>query len=65
MLVPGVVVRVPSGAKHKIFNVTEALMIYDVFQPATLYAGRADGPQSHRTGMENLSLKIFLKKIDT
>ena len=33
---PGIVVRVPSGAKHKIFNVTEELLIYDVFQPATV-----------------------------
>jgi len=32
----GVVVRVPIGAKHKIFNVTEELLIYDVFQPATI-----------------------------
>ena len=35
-LKPGVVVRVPMGAKHKIFNVTEELLIYDVFQPATI-----------------------------
>jgi len=35
-LKPGVVVRVPVGAKHKIFNVTEELLIYDVFQPATI-----------------------------
>lgn len=35
-LKPGVVVRVPIGAKHKIFNVTEELLIYDVFQPATV-----------------------------
>jgi quercetin dioxygenase-like cupin family protein len=35
-LKPGVVVRVPKGAKHKISNVTEELLIYDVFQPATL-----------------------------
>ena len=34
-LKPGIVVRVPMGAKHKIFNVTEALLVYDVFQPAT------------------------------
>ena len=32
----GVVVRVPKGTKHKIFNVTEELLIYDVFQPPTL-----------------------------
>ena len=35
-LKPGVVVRVPAGAKHKISNVTEELLIYDVFQPATV-----------------------------
>ena len=36
LLKPGIVVRVPKGTKHKIFNVTEELLIYDVFQPATL-----------------------------
>jgi quercetin dioxygenase-like cupin family protein len=35
-LEPGVVVRVPIGAKHKIYNVTEELLIYDVFHPATV-----------------------------
>lgn len=35
-LEPGVVVRVPIGAKHKISNVTEELIIYDVFHPATI-----------------------------
>jgi len=35
-LEPGVVVRVPKGAKHRIFNVTEELIIYDVFHPATI-----------------------------
>ena len=35
-LKPGMVVRVPKGTKHKIFNVTEELLIYDVFQPAIL-----------------------------
>jgi len=35
-LEPGVVVRVPIGAKHKIFNVTEELIVYDVFHPATI-----------------------------
>jgi len=35
-LEPGVVVRVPRGAKHRIFNVTEELIIYDVFHPATI-----------------------------
>ena len=32
----GIVVRVPKGTKHGISNVTEELLIYDVFQPATL-----------------------------
>jgi quercetin dioxygenase-like cupin family protein len=35
-LEPGVVVRVPKGTKHRIFNVTDELLVYDVFQPATL-----------------------------
>ncbi|CAB1057691.1 hypothetical protein D1BOALGB6SA_2444 [Olavius sp. associated proteobacterium Delta 1] len=35
-LEPGVVVRVPIGVKHKIINVTEELVIYDVFHPATI-----------------------------
>jgi quercetin dioxygenase-like cupin family protein len=35
-LKPGIVVRVPKGTKHKIFNVAEELLIYDVFQPPTL-----------------------------
>lgn len=35
-LKPGIVVRVPKGTKHKIFDVTEDLLIYDVFQPPTL-----------------------------
>ena len=35
-LEPGVIVRVPKGIKHRIFNVTEELLVYDVFQPATL-----------------------------
>jgi quercetin dioxygenase-like cupin family protein len=35
-LKPGIVVIVPTGAKHGISNVTEELLIYDVFQPATL-----------------------------
>jgi len=35
-LKPGIVVRVPKGTKHKIYNVTEELLIYDVFQPPTL-----------------------------
>ena len=35
-LEPGVVVRVPMGTKHKIYDVTEELLIYDVFHPATI-----------------------------
>ena len=35
-LEPGIIVRVPKGTRHKIFNVTQELLIYDVFQPATL-----------------------------
>ena len=33
-LEPGMIVRVPKNTKHYIFNVTEELLIYDVFQPA-------------------------------
>lgn len=36
VLEPGVVVRVPRGIKHKIIDVTEDLLIYDVFCPALL-----------------------------
>ena len=36
LLKPGVIVRVPRGAKHRIFNVVEELLVYDVFQPATI-----------------------------
>ena len=32
-LVPGVVVRVPKGVRHKIAEVTEELVVYDVFSP--------------------------------
>jgi quercetin dioxygenase-like cupin family protein len=35
-LAPGMVVRVPIGVRHKIFNVTEEVLIYDVFHPATI-----------------------------
>ena len=35
-LKPGVIVRVPIGTKHRIFNVTEELLLFDVFQPPTL-----------------------------
>jgi quercetin dioxygenase-like cupin family protein len=34
-LEPGMIVRVPKNTKHRIFDVTEELLIYDVFQPAT------------------------------
>jgi quercetin dioxygenase-like cupin family protein len=33
---PGTVVRVPKGTRHRIFGVTEELLIYDVFCPALL-----------------------------
>jgi len=33
---PGLIIRVPKGTKHKIFSVTEALLIYDVFFPAVI-----------------------------
>ena len=32
-LEPGLIVRVPKGKKHKITNITEDLLIYDVFSP--------------------------------
>jgi quercetin dioxygenase-like cupin family protein len=35
-LQPGVIVRVPPNTPHKIYDVTQALLIYDVFQPALL-----------------------------
>lgn len=35
-LKPGVIVRVPKGIKHKICKVLEEMLIFDVFQPATL-----------------------------
>lgn len=35
-LEPGMVVRVPKGTKHKIFRITEELLIFDVFCPALL-----------------------------
>jgi quercetin dioxygenase-like cupin family protein len=35
-LEPGVIVRVPQGTKHRIFDVSEDLLIYDVFWPAAL-----------------------------
>ena len=33
-LEPGIIVRVPTGKKHKIVDVVEELLIYDVFSPA-------------------------------
>ena len=35
-LEPGVVVRVPQGTRHRIFDVREDLLLYDVFCPALL-----------------------------
>ncbi len=31
---PGSIVHVPKGVKHRIFNVTEDLLLYEVFTPA-------------------------------
>ena len=47
-LTPGVVVRVPKGAKHRIFNVTEELIIYDVFHPATIWINSIDYRQADK-----------------
>ena len=33
-LEPGVIVKVPKGTKHKNTDVTEDLLLYDVFCPA-------------------------------
>ncbi|MBW1708166.1 MAG: cupin domain-containing protein [Deltaproteobacteria bacterium] len=35
-LKPGMIVRVPRRVKHKVFDVTENLLIYDVFCPALM-----------------------------
>ncbi len=35
-LEPGIIVRVPMGTKHKIGDVTEELVLYDVFWPALM-----------------------------
>jgi quercetin dioxygenase-like cupin family protein len=35
-LEPGVIVKVPKGIKHKITDVTEDLLLYDVFCPALM-----------------------------
>ena len=36
VLAPGVIVRVPQGTRHRIFDVSEDLLLYDVFWPALL-----------------------------
>lgn len=33
-LEPGSIVRVPKGTRHKVFDVVENLLVYDVFSPA-------------------------------
>jgi len=35
-LEPGVIVRVPKGTKHRVYDVTEELLVYDVFFPALM-----------------------------
>ncbi|MCG6973848.1 MAG: cupin domain-containing protein, partial [Desulfobacterales bacterium] len=35
-LEPGLIVRVPQGKKHKITDVVEELLVYDVFSPALI-----------------------------
>jgi len=35
-LEPGLIVKVPKGTKHKITNITESMLIYDVFFPALI-----------------------------
>lgn len=35
-LEPGVIVKVPKGTKHKIAEVSEDLLLYDVFFPALM-----------------------------
>ena len=42
-LEPGVIVRVSKGKKHKIFNVTQDLLIYDVFCPALMLSRNLHG----------------------
>lgn len=32
----GMVVRIPKGIKHKLYNVQEDTLLYDIFSPATL-----------------------------
>jgi quercetin dioxygenase-like cupin family protein len=36
VLAPGVIVRVPQGTRHRIFDVSEDLLLYDVFWPALI-----------------------------
>ena len=33
-LEPGIIVRVPKGTKHKITDITENLLLHDLFSPA-------------------------------
>jgi quercetin dioxygenase-like cupin family protein len=35
-LEPGVIVRVPKGTKHRVYDITEELLVYDVFFPALM-----------------------------
>jgi mannose-6-phosphate isomerase-like protein (cupin superfamily) len=35
-LEPGVIVKVPPGTRHKITDVSEDLLVYDVFFPALI-----------------------------
>jgi quercetin dioxygenase-like cupin family protein len=35
-LEPGVIVRVPKGTRHRIFDVSEDVLLYDVFWPASM-----------------------------
>lgn len=35
-LAPGIIVRVPKGRKHRVFDVTEELTVFDVFSPALI-----------------------------
>jgi len=33
---PGIIVRVPRGVRHKVYDIKEELLVYDVFFPALL-----------------------------
>jgi len=35
-LEPGFIVRVPKGVRHKVYDIKEELLVYDVFFPALL-----------------------------